>query len=77
MTDAWFIYLKKLDDVITWDGAFHSRKDDEVYIREQEEGEVAGGWTLATIKDREAARLFYRFRNGHLRRLDLPGYAAG
>ena len=37
MTDAWFIYLKKLDDVITWDGAFHSRKDDEVYIREQEE----------------------------------------
>ena len=58
VTDAWFIYLKKLDDVITWDGAFHSRKDDEVYIREQEEGEVAGGWTLATIKDREAARLF-------------------
>ena len=42
VTDAWFIYLKKLDDVITWDGAFHSRKDDEVYIREQEEGEVAG-----------------------------------
>ena len=22
VTDVWFIYLKKLDDVITWDGAF-------------------------------------------------------
>ena len=44
VTDVWFIYLKKLDDVITWDGAFHSRKDDEVYIREQ--GRGGGRWRL-------------------------------
>ena len=63
VTDVWFIYMKKLEDIIVWDSAFSAKKGDEAYVREQEQGEIVGGWTLVKIKNREAARLFIDMRN--------------
>ena len=58
VADVWFIYMKKLEDIIVWDENGSARKGDEDYIREQEKREIKTGWSLATIEGRDAVRLF-------------------
>ena len=63
VTDVWFIYMKKLEDIIVWDGAFSAKKGDEAYVREEEKEKISSGWILTEVKGREAARLFIDIGN--------------